>query len=525
MGSGILLRLATRLLVAATVMLSAVQATADELPSSWLADAGIALARSDCTAAVDLMERGAAAGEAAGLYPARSFYLFHDCAEPDAAERIFQIGLRLADGDGVPQDDAASVAWLEWAEHLGSAQAQHLLAFQGLNESAYDRLSQWRLEWAAIRGDPEAQRNLAIFRLNHERRTTDALTWLLRARQNGGDVDEEIAAVGAEASEYMWQDARQAAARPPPGKDDLWWEPHFWVARSKDDCPTSKHYLDAAVAAGSDEAIGMMPDFYESPRSSDCFSVDVAKHKEILEFVVGRLPDRPGPKQKLAEFLLVGPYRDTHAQEAERMMRLAVLDLGPFLEDDRQHLIEFLMLWSDTGEAAYHHAVDWCMALAPDDAACAYRLYEIFKAGDGFARDDRRARDWLRTAARRGRTEAYHELAMLTLDGTWNFDTTEQAVGYLQSGASDDHGPAQAEFGRRLAKGDGVEQNQALAYLWLVRAGINGEDVADLRARVGSRLSILDRVQIVAFAVALPAIDWVSAAFGKAYGFIRQLFY
>ncbi len=523
MGSGIILRPATRLLVTAIAALSTVQATADELPSSWLADAGIVLARGDCTTAVDLMERGAAAGEVAGLYPARSFYLFHECAEPDAAERIYRIGLKLADGDGMPQDDAAAVAWLEWAEHLGFAQAQHLLAFQGLNESAHNRLAQWRLEWAAIRGDPEAQRNLAIFRLNHEKRTTDALTWLLRARQNGGDVDEEIAAVGAEASEYMWQDAREAAAKPPPGRDDLWWEPHFWVALDKGDCPTSKHYLDAAVAAGSDEAIGMMPNFYESPRSSDCFSVNVEKHREILEFVVNRLPDEPRPKQKLAAFYLDGPYRGTHAAEAEQLMRLAVLDIGPLSAEHYQPMLEAYMPRSETGAAAFKAAIAWFHGIEPDEEARAYRLHQMFRAGDGFRKDDQRARDWLHHAAGKKFPEAYFELAMLTLDGTWTFDTTEEAVGYLESGASYEHGPAQAELGRRLAKGDGVERDDQIAYLWLVRAGMNGEPVDALKTDVGERLSFFDRAWLWTWAFAQPVINWVFEAVVTVLNWVARL--
>ena len=115
--------------------LSGPERAAAELGPNWYADAGAALAQGDCGVAVDLLERAASAGERRGLYPARAFFLFHDCAEPDAAERIYRIGLQFADGDGMPRSEKASVAWLEWAEYLNLPAARHALAMGWISKT------------------------------------------------------------------------------------------------------------------------------------------------------------------------------------------------------------------------------------------------------------------------------------------------------------------------------------------------------------------------------------------------------
>ncbi|MCG8694810.1 MAG: hypothetical protein MI806_26675 [Minwuiales bacterium] len=510
---------------------------AAELGPNWYADAGAALAQGDCGVAVDLLERAASAGERRGLYPARAFFLFHDCAEPDAAERIYRIGLRFADGDGMPRSEKASVAWLEWAEYLNLPAARHALAMGWISKTEaqkrradtgfdHEWVAENRLKWAAMGGYGPAERDYALFHLAEQGgvpRTLDAPVWLLRAKRSGIDVEAELAAVREHLSDSQWQRAAERAESTPAETEDLWWEPNYLIAQNKFDCEGAIGILDAAVKSGSLRALRDMARIHQDAEDYACFSPSPAERKAFLELAAERLPDDLRTQLRLATFYLDGPYRDTHSAEATRLMRLAVLQIGPRPPELFEALLDGLTPHSELGATAFREAVDWYQAIAPDRGVRHYRVAQMFLSGDGVPRDKARAGTWLQSAAHEGVIEARYDLAMLMLEEPTTPEVMEQAVRHLSTAAHEDYGPAQAEMGRRLAAGDGIERDDPIAYLWLARAGMNGEPVDALKTEVGERLSVFERAWLWTWAFAHPVIDWVFEAVVTVLNWVARL--
>ena len=122
-------------------------------------------------------------------------------------EAAYVESLSYRDGNSVPQDDALADKLLELAALRDYPQAAYELGLAKLEGSEEER--DWPggmvMLWRAAKGDLViAQRELALrYReaegddLNRQR----AFYWLLRARQNGDEVDDELAAAASDLSE------------------------------------------------------------------------------------------------------------------------------------------------------------------------------------------------------------------------------------------------------------------------------------------------------------------------------------
>lgn len=364
----------------------------------WFARAGAALEAGDCGAAVDLMAAGAAKGLPDALYPERPFFLFRPCRDEGAAERVYAIALRLREGAGLPQDDTAATAWLEWAEYLGSAEARYLLAMDGLDVYEDDWLSESRLEWAAIGGHGPAQAAWARYQLERHPsawRRREALVWLQRARQNGADVADEIKKLGAGLPEPVVNGAVDEARRATESADELSWEPNFHVARHRFDCAAAVRILDDAVTKGRIRALELTGKMVGSEGGNNCFKFDPERRREVLELIVARRPDDKLSALRLAEFYLEGPFGETYATRARDLFRAVALSLaGQRLPDIRAALAEAMMPDGPVAAAAFKDAVRWVEALEAQGGCGFYRIGEMFESGDGLPRDTARAKTW-----------------------------------------------------------------------------------------------------------------------------------
>lgn len=377
------------------------QAAAGAQDGDWFARAGAALEAGDCGAAVDLMEAALATGEPDALYPEREFFLFRPCPDKGAVERIYAIALRQREGRGSPLGDESAMLWLEWAEYLGVAAARYLLAMDGLEADEDDWLSKNRLEWAAIGGHGSAQAAWARYQL--ERRPgalgrSEALVWLLRARQNGAGVLDEIKQISTGLPSFQVNRAVKEARRAPEGISELFWEPNFHVARNKLDCAGVVRILAEAVKKGRDRAVAEMGSTLGRKyggRGSGCAEIDTERRREILEYVVARLPNHLPSKLRLAEFYLEGPFGETYATQARNLLRMAALTLsGQRRPDFRAALVRAMMPDGPAAAAAFKDAVRWFEALEAQGGCGFYRIGEMFESGDGLPRNAARAKAW-----------------------------------------------------------------------------------------------------------------------------------
>jgi TPR repeat protein len=97
-------------------------------------------------------------------------------AEQGDAEAQLNLGIRYANGEGVPEDDAEAVKWYRLAAKQGLARAQSYLGIMygngdGVPENYAEAVKWFRL--AAAQGQEDAKRNRDIVA---ERLTPDQLT-------------------------------------------------------------------------------------------------------------------------------------------------------------------------------------------------------------------------------------------------------------------------------------------------------------------------------------------------------------
>jgi TPR repeat protein len=121
---------------------------------------------------------------------------------------------------------------------------------------------------------------------------------------------------------------------------------------------------------------------------------------------------------------------------------------------------------------------------------------ELFEAAlrirvgdDGWPRNEAAARRWLRDAALAGLTEARFELALWLLARPSSPEDVRRGLSDLHRSAVQGYMPALREYGRRLAEGNGVVQNDFDAYVVLLRAREAGAEVEGLLEEVAKRLS------------------------------------
>ncbi len=111
--------------------------------------------------------------------------------DPAKIENVYREGLRQANGEGVPRDDAAALACFRQAAEAGHAIAECSLGYLLEHGRGTARDESGALGWyrkAANRGDAIAQNNLALMLAQGRgatRNEAEAMQWFRRAAQQG----------------------------------------------------------------------------------------------------------------------------------------------------------------------------------------------------------------------------------------------------------------------------------------------------------------------------------------------------
>ena len=115
-------------------------------------------------------------------------------AEQGMAIAQFSLGLRYANGEGVPKDDAEAVKWYRLAADQGLADAQHNLGFMYDNGKGVPKDDAEAVRWyrlAAEQGQVNAQFNLGVMYANGEGVLKDSVLahmWSTIAGANGNEA-------------------------------------------------------------------------------------------------------------------------------------------------------------------------------------------------------------------------------------------------------------------------------------------------------------------------------------------------
>ncbi len=143
--------------------------------------------------------------------------------EDGGVEELFELALRVRDGDGFPPNVRAAVAWLFEAAAKGFAEARYEIARMSLGGEYDDGalgLGMAHLFIAAEAGYVPAQIDLASrFEEGRETRQSDfaAYVWLLKAQASGADVDEAISRIGTRLEPWEREWAEEKARDPDGG--------------------------------------------------------------------------------------------------------------------------------------------------------------------------------------------------------------------------------------------------------------------------------------------------------------------
>ena len=139
------------------------------------------------------------------------------------APQLYDMALRVRDGEDLPIDLSAAMEWLEQAGDKGFPKAHHELGLMHLNDKYGPRKRDrgfFNLGLAAEAGYGPSQKVIAQhFAAGKYLRQRDfaAYVWLLLADESGEDVARELRDVAARLSDVEREVARQNAAEGPEG--------------------------------------------------------------------------------------------------------------------------------------------------------------------------------------------------------------------------------------------------------------------------------------------------------------------
>ena len=141
-------------------------------------------------------------------------------AEQGDAEAQLNLGIRYANGEGVPEDDAEAVKWYRLAAKQGLARAQSYLGIMygngdGVPENFAEAFKLYRL--AAKQGDAEAQNNLGIMYANGDgvpqNNVRGYIWWSVAAAQGEEDAKRNRDIVAKRLTPDQLTQAQQIATR------------------------------------------------------------------------------------------------------------------------------------------------------------------------------------------------------------------------------------------------------------------------------------------------------------------------
>jgi cell division septation protein DedD len=116
----------------------------------------------------------------------------------------------------------------------------------------------------------------------------------------------------------------------------------------------------------------------------------------------------------------------------------------------------------------------WRPLAAKGDSDAAFNLGQAYRLGRGVSVDLAQAKTWLEKAARAGHLDAQTTLGLLLFDS----GSRDAAIIWLKKAAERGEPRAMLVYGTALFNGDGVTQDQLMAYAYVSRAAAQGLEPA-----------------------------------------------
>ena len=427
---------------------------------------------------------------------------------------MYEMALRLRDGDGLPQHSEAAVTWLERAGDHGVPEGLHAAARMLLDDPDLPggrSMGRILLKRAARKNVAAAQEDLGI-RLIGGRTSlgipdyNNGYAWLLLAQANGADVDTGAL---AEARDHLSEENRQVAettVRRAIGRDlsftwplfdedeaEEWWE-QVAIALRWDECGRALSIVNGARGGGVAAADHRLGELHEEGTCVDQDATKAFDHYDSA-FRAGHLESA----FRLGLLYYDGRGVSQDLEAARRWFKAAALTLVSFYSEPDERLSGASRRMPR--DPSLHRElppeliaeIDWLAEIEEGDPQVLHETALRVRDGTGLPRDREAAERWLVKAGRRGVAEAYYDLGLTRLDDPVRPRDEEFGIIALAAAGRDGFVSAQVELGRRYAAGNQVQKWDHAAYVWLLMAEENGAEVAALLRKVGGRLSEEDR--------------------------------
>ena len=371
-------------------------------------------------------------------------------AERGHVDAQFYLGVMYTNGEGVPEDDGQAVSWYRKAAEQGHADAQLYLGVRydtgrGVPEDAGQAVSWYRK--AAEQGQAEAQINLGFFyydgRGGVPKDAGQAAVWFRRAAEHGDVRAQYNLGLLYYDGNGVPKDAKQAV---------VWYR-----KAAEQDFPEAQYNLGVIYANGE----GVPKDDRQAVswyRKAAERGFAEAQYNLGVMYGMGRGVAEDNGRA-------VAWYRKAAEQgHAGAQYNLGVMYANGegVAEDDRQ-------------------AVSWYRKAAEQDFPEAqYNLGVIYANGEGVPKDDRQAASWYRKAAEQGYAEAQLSLGLLYYDGRGGVpkDVSQAAVWFHKAAEQGDT-IGQYILGVLYATGAGVPLDLIQSYAWLNLAAAGGHESAE----------------------------------------------
>lgn len=151
------------------------------------------------------------------------------------------------------------------------------------------------------------------------------------------------------------------------------------------------------------------------------------------------------------------------------------INVGGWMDKPAQQNLDPIQL-NQQAETAYRSgdkasaAQLWEQAAQAGNADAQYKLFVLYRKGDGVAQNEQQSLHWLNESAKQGYKPAVYALSGVYLTQ----GNIKQAVPMLQNLANADYPPALFHLGVMLVRGDGVQQNKKLGLQLIQRSAAAG---------------------------------------------------
>lgn len=184
---------------------------------------------------------------------------------------------------------------------------------------------------------------------------------------------------------------------------------------------------------------------------------------------------------RYAALLLQGRYVKKDTAKATQLMQKAAESGNAMAQFNYGQLV----MVKTSGAAGIDEAFPWFQKAATANLADAeYALSQIYANGtDKIPRDDKKAREYLLRAARKGYDTAQYDLARWLVEGRGGDRNYEQGFGWMQIAAQRGMVMAQAWLARLYRDGIGTDGDAVKSAAWYIiaqRAGFRAPDLNDM---------------------------------------------